>query len=231
MNDPYTDPKTGVLRNKLGITTPAELAAAEADITAARLLRLAEKPLPGKYDLAHLQKFHKEIFGSIYPWAGEIRSVEISKENFLFCAARMIPDYAASIFGPLARADHLRNLSRDAFLAKAADLYGDVNALHPFREGNGRTQRAFLAQLAGEAGHPISWSGMDRERNRLASIASHVGEVGPFRAMLADLIAPQPAVRTAPSGSALRPTPTVPLVEPPPSQRVSAADRAPSPRR
>ena len=206
--DPYADPATGLLRNKLGITDRDELAVAEADITTARLARLAAKPIPGRYDLPHLQAIHKEIFGSIYPWAGQIRTVEISKENTQFCRTGMIHNFAEDVFGRLARKDHyLQGLGREDFLTKLADLYGNINALHPFREGNGRTQRAFLAQLAADAGHPLGWTGMDPERNRLASIASFTGPNGPLRMMLADLTAlaadppapepPQPAAAAA----------------------------------
>ncbi|WP_319319050.1 Fic/DOC family protein [Streptomyces europaeiscabiei] len=80
MNDPYAMPN-GVLHNKLGITDHQLLAAAEADITRARLVMLAERPLPGAYDLGHLQAFHAAIFGDIYPWAGELRTVNIAKRT------------------------------------------------------------------------------------------------------------------------------------------------------
>ncbi|MEY9846098.1 cell filamentation protein [Streptacidiphilus sp. BW17] len=215
MADPYADPDSGVLRNKLGITDPQALAAAEADITAARLTRLAENPIPGAYDLAHLQAFHREVFGSIYPWAGQIRSIEIAKGNTQFCLVRMIPDFANDTFGRLARRqDHLRGLDRDAFLTGLADLHGDVNALHPFREGNGRTQRAFLAQFAADAGHPIDWTRLDPERNTLASVASFNGNNGPLRAMLADLTAEQPAPRNSPATRTTVQSPA-PLIQPP----------------
>lgn len=217
MADPYADPASGVLRNRLGITDHQALAAAEADITAARLTRLAEKPIPGSYDLAHLQAFHREIFGSIYPWAGQTRSIEIAKDNTRFCLVRMIPDFAADTFGRLARRqNHLRDLDRDTFLTGLADLYGDVNALHPFREGNGRTQRAFLGQLAADAGHPIDWTRLDPDRNTLASIASFNGNAGPLRAMLADLTHQEPAQRTNPAARAVAQTPA-PLIQPPQS--------------
>lgn len=188
MIDPYADPATGLLRNSRGITDPDVLAAAEADITAARIARLVEQPLPGVYDLAHLLDFHREIFGSIYPWAGQVRTVNIAKESTTFCPAQNIEVFAADVFGRLARRDNfLRGLPLDGFLTKLADLYGDINALHPVREGSGRAQRAYLAQLAADAGYRLEWTGMDPERNRLASIASFNGHSGPLRALLADL--------------------------------------------
>ncbi|MFF3892758.1 Fic/DOC family protein [Streptomyces sp. NPDC001812] len=97
MNDPYAMPN-GVLRNKLGITDPRLLAAAEADITRARLVMLTERPLPGAYDLGHLQAFHATVFGDIYPWAGELRTVNIAKRT-PFCPARNLVPYAGEVFG------------------------------------------------------------------------------------------------------------------------------------
>ncbi len=217
MSDPYTDPATGVLRNKLGITDPAVLAAAEADITTARIARLAERPLPGSYDLAHLMAFHREIFGSIYPWAGQVRTVNIAKDTTMFCPVQNIPAFAQDVFGRLARRDNfLRGLPREEFLTKLADLYGDINALHPGREGNGRAQRAYLAQLAADAGHRLEWTGMDPERNRLASIASFNGHTGPLRALLADLIVPASVVQDHPGAK-----PVAPDIQPAPQPRLA----------
>lgn len=229
--DPYTDPATGLLRNSLGITDPGELAAAEADITTARIMRLAQRPIPGRYDLPHLQAIHKEIFGSIYPWAGQIRTVEIAKDATQFCRTAMIRPFAEDVFGTLARKDHhLRRLGREEFLTKLADLYGDINALHPFREGNGRTQRAFLAQLAADAGHRLDWTGMDPERNRLASIASFTGPNAPLRMMLAELTDPA-AEPAAPGRQASAPVaaPLPAAVQSPPLQHDTTPPIQPHP--
>ncbi|MFE3247328.1 Fic/DOC family protein [Streptomyces sp. NPDC059209] len=140
MNDPYTLPN-GVLRNNLGITDHQLLAAAEADITRARLVMLAGRPLPGTYDLGHLQAFHATIFGDIYAWAGELRTVN-----------------------------------------------GDLNVLHPFREGNGRAQRALLVQLSTDAGYVLNWSGMDPQRNEDASVKSFLGDNDLLEQLLDELI-------------------------------------------
>jgi cell filamentation protein len=71
--DPYLDPAGGVLRNLLGITDAAELAQAEAALSASRLIDLERRRLPGRYDLAHLQAFHRCILGDVYAWAGQLR--------------------------------------------------------------------------------------------------------------------------------------------------------------
>ncbi|MFR9802568.1 Fic/DOC family protein [Pseudonocardia sp. RS010] len=146
-SDPYTDPCTGLLRNKLGITDADELDRVGAEVTALRLVQLREQGLPGSYDLAHLQAFHRFIFGDLYDWAGQLRTVATAKED-LFCLPQHLVGFAEDVFGKLARRDHhLRGLDRAAFIDKLAELLGELNALHPFREGNGRAQR-FLG-LAG----------------------------------------------------------------------------------
>ncbi|WP_042400643.1 Fic/DOC family protein [Streptacidiphilus carbonis] len=170
MTDPYVEPN-GTFRNKLGITDPAVLAEAEADLAVVELAILDAEPLPGGYDLAHLQAFHRQIFGCVYPWAGELRTVEISKGTS-FCPSINIVPFAEDVFHRLADNHHLRGLDRPGFVRALADLCGDVNAIHPFREGNGRTQRAFLAQLSRDAGYTVSWQDMDQEENIAASVAS-----------------------------------------------------------
>ena len=115
---------------------------------------LANSHLTGRYDLAHLQAFHRFVFGDVYPWAGQVRT--ISKAESMFCLPQYIDGYAADIATPLARQDHLTGLDRPAFLDGLAELWADLNALHPFREGNGRATRALLSQLARDAGHPIA---------------------------------------------------------------------------
>ncbi len=86
--DPYLDPASGVLRNLLGITDAAELARAEAALSASRLIDLERRRLPGRYDLAHLQAFHRYILGGIYGWAGQLRTVSIAKGS-VFCLHRV----------------------------------------------------------------------------------------------------------------------------------------------
>ena len=180
--DPYTQPN-GVMRNRLGIEDPVDLASAEADITGARLIALGLVDLPGKYDLDHLRAFHRFVFGDLYAWAGALRTVDIVKRDF-FCRWMHLEHYADGIFRRLAEADHLRGPSRSDFVDGLAETYADINALHPFREGNGRAQRAFLQQLAREAGHPVSWAGLDPMENQAASIAGFRGDLRPLVAML-----------------------------------------------
>lgn len=185
--DPYADPRTGVLRNRLGIADHERLSAVEADLSVAALADLGTRILPGEYDLDHLRSFHREIFGDVYPWAGEIRVVAIAKAD-LFCLPQHIESYAAEAFAGLAQEQHLRGLARTRFVDRLTHYYAEVNAIHPFREGNGRTQRAFFFQLSREAGWPIDWSTLDAAANLHASVTSLRGTAGALRDLLDSLV-------------------------------------------
>jgi cell filamentation protein len=198
--DPYVDPASGVLRNLLGIADAGELAQVEAALSASRLIDLERRRLQGQYDLDHLRAFHRYILGDVFEWAGELRTVSIAKGS-LFCLPQHLAPAAADVFGRLAAADRLRGLNRDQFIGRTAEFLADVNALHPFREGNGRAQRAFFSQLAHDAGHHIDWIRMDPDRNTAASAAAHRGDLTPLTEMLSDLIdRPHPPGPLGPGG-------------------------------
>jgi cell filamentation protein len=173
MDDPYTDPRIGVLKNLLGIESMEELASVEADITAAALYKLGTSPAAGEghFDLAHLRALHVRIFGDLYPWAGRLRTVEIAK-GARFCPALNIQSFGDSVFHDLAENHFLVGRDRPALVEAIAALYGQLNALHPFREGNGRTQRAFLSQLGRVGGWRLTWDRLDGAANDLASAQS-----------------------------------------------------------
>jgi cell filamentation protein len=185
--DPYTDPVTGVLRNKLRLDTAEELAAAERDITHAALILIRESPVRAAYDLPHLCAIHRRIFGDIYEWAGQIRTVAIAKGS-PFCLPQYIESSSAEIFRVLRGENSLRGLARGPFIDRLTFYLGEVNAIHPFREGNGRTQRAFFEQLARDAGFTLNWQHLDAARNIEASAAIMHGDAEPMRKMLDMLV-------------------------------------------
>jgi cell filamentation protein len=193
-DDPFLDPRSGVFRNRLGLTDRAALATAEKRFTVARIAKLERRRLPGRYDLEHLRAFHWTIFQDVYPWAGQLRTVLIVKARASFCLPHQIVDTAADVFARLAAADHLRGRDRSGFLAGLTPLLAEINDLHPFREGNGRAQRAFLSQLARDAGFRLDWAGVDRDANIDAARAAADGDLAPMRALLDPVV--RPAHRT-----------------------------------
>jgi cell filamentation protein len=186
--DPYLDLESGVLHNLLRITDGAELRQVEASLTASRIYDLIREPISGAYDLVHLQVFHQHIFQDVYDWAGELRTVLLGRGTALFSRPEHLRADADELFSWLARTDHLRGRSRAEFVDGLTELHSDLNALHPFRDGNGRAQRAFLGQLARDAGHPIRWVGLEAEENAIASKAAHEGDDQPLHAMLDRLV-------------------------------------------
>jgi cell filamentation protein len=136
-DDPYVYPGTAVLRNKLGLKDPARLDQIERLIVTQRITEGAPR---GDFDLNHLRAIHRHLFQDLYDWAGEIRTVEITKSGQLFQLRRFIEVGWADIHKRLSAADFLTHLEPTAFAAAAGKILGDINYVHPFREGNGRTQ-------------------------------------------------------------------------------------------
>lgn len=183
-DDTYCYPGSPVLRNKADLTNQDDLDAFEADITALRLVDLGENPVRGEFDLQHLQRIHYVIFQDVYEWAGQIRTVDISRQNSRFANVRHIESYAQSVFADLARERWLKDCNLDQAAQRLAHYLSEINALHPFREGNGRTQRVFIAQLAQEAGYQLDYADLQQEQVYPAMEAAFHGNEAP----LADLI-------------------------------------------
>jgi len=180
----YLDPKTGVLRNLLGITDADELERVARRISIARLVELETSPIAGSFDLDHLCRIHRHLFGDLYPWAGELRDVDISKDGHVwFCRAAIIASHATTVFRDLARAKFLVGLDRENFLTGLSTHLVEVNALHPFFDGNGRAQRAFFSQLARNAGFEIAWTD-NKVANDAASAAGMLGDIEQMRMLL-----------------------------------------------
>jgi cell filamentation protein len=167
--DPYSLPGGACLRNKIGTTDPAILATAEARIVSIRDVQLAREPLPGEYNLQHYQEFHRHLFQDVYDWAGELRSVDISKNQSPFAHWRYLSEQISTRLAELVDENLLISRTRTSFVSRLAYYYSELNALHPFREGNGRTLRAFLRQVSAVAGWRLDWSMLNQEDNSRAS--------------------------------------------------------------
>lgn len=152
---------------------------------------LERNPLLGNYDVAHLRAFHRRIFGDIYEWAGELRSVAIAKDDSVFALPQHLETYLTRVFDELRRENVLCGLSREQFLDRLTHYHAELNAAHPFREGNGRTQRAFLGQLARHPGFTLAWQRLERERNIETARASHRGDNSPLHELLDELLEPR----------------------------------------
>lgn len=151
----YAD--SDVLINKLGITDGKLLYEVERRITSLRISEILQTPVIGALDYEHLKAIHKSIFSDIYNWAGQPRTVDIAKGN-IFCLSRNLDVYAASIFNKLKAENYLMDTSRDKIVPRLSFYLSEINVLHPFREGNGRTQRVIIEYLATTAGYHLDFS-------------------------------------------------------------------------
>lgn len=172
--DPYIDPSSGVLKNKFGITDQTTLDRIEREWVVQRIL---EGCPSGVFDLTHLRAIHRHLFQDIFAWAGETRTVELIKNDDHFQPYAYIQNGMADVHSRVSSQNFLKDLSETAFAEAAARIIGDVNYVHPFREGNGRTQLQYLQQLAELAGHPIDIVALQDDWIA-ASRASHQGEYG-----------------------------------------------------
>jgi len=185
--DHYLDPETGVLKNKLGITKEEELKKAEAALVAWRSYQLVERPIQGGFDLEHLKAIHRHLFQDVYDWAGELRDVDLAMGNSYFANHLHIAKAARQIFEKLAKEGYLKGLGADDFSLRAAYYLGELNALHPFRDGNGRAQREFINHMAYNNGYFIDWTKVTQDDMNQASIESfHRGDNSKFAALILD---------------------------------------------
>ena len=189
--DPISEgcyPGTTVLINKLDIRDEATLDEAETLATYINASRLEEQPLEGDFDFAHYCAIHHFLFSDLYDWAGKVRTVNISKKGTAFCAAEKLETQAALVFKRLANCNFFRGLPHSNFVDEIVDFYCVTNMLHPFREGNGRTQRAFLTQLIRAAGYDINWSEVDTDLLMFATIQSANGVTDLLKTILSEAI-------------------------------------------
>jgi cell filamentation protein len=169
-HDPYVYSGTAILRNKPGIKDAAQLDAFERHVTTQRA---AEGIPTGNFDLSHLQSIHRHLFQDVYDWAGQIRTVELSKGGDQFMFRMYIQTGIADIHRRVVKADYFKGASQADFAAGAGEIIGDINYAHPFREGNGRTQLLYLKQLSIAAGHPLDLRRLDRDTWMEASKRAH----------------------------------------------------------
>ena len=181
----YRYPGCDVLRNKLNVRDAAVLDKAERRLVA---IRVREGTPKGDFDLAHLCAIHRHLFQDLYDWAGELRRVDIAKGGHWFMPKDRIETAMGDIHHRLLDQNRLSGLSVEAFADRAGVILGDVNHLHPFREGNGRTQTQYLKQLAAQAERQIDLRKMKREEWIEASRQANDGRYEPMAACIRSMI-------------------------------------------
>lgn len=144
----YCYDNSNVLINKLNIKDNKKLQIYEAKITAAKLLALRHKGIIGNFDSTHLNSIHKFLFEDIYPFAGKYRNENIAKSSFRFAEWEYIESELNNLLSKLKKENFLYGLSKEDLADRLAFYLSELNVLHPYREGNGRTIREFIRELA-----------------------------------------------------------------------------------
>ena len=190
--DPYFDKNIGDLKNLLGVKSSEELKKVEPQIVFANELELASVDIPRTNDFNELLLIHKQLFKGVYDWAGQIRSVDIKKNNAdaeFFLIVGKINTAADYVFAELDKERNLQGLSKDEFINRLAYFYDQLNYIHPFREGNGRAQRVFWTRLAKDANYEIDWSLVVGDENDEASrIAAETMDLSKLEVMFAKIV-------------------------------------------
>lgn len=187
-NGYFVDTESEVLRNLLGIEDSQVLADAENDLVEFRTAELREQPglVRRTFDLPHLQALHRQLFQDVYEWAGDLRTVGLAKgggESFV------PPD---DIWRPvdhvvqrIRESDYLRALDEDRIAHEVAYLYDYLNFAHPFREGNGRTQREYFGQFLAESERSFDWQLIEMSQlHHACHVARNNGDLEPLAAVV-----------------------------------------------
>ncbi|TAM68562.1 MAG: hypothetical protein EPN48_11210 [Microbacteriaceae bacterium] len=163
MPDHYTYASTEVLVNRRGYTDPALWKAAERRVVHTHMADLTVHPIPGSFDLRHLQAIHAALVDGFYDWGGRLRDTDTGPggTGIAHCRPEYIPGEATRIFTALAGMDYLRGRTADQFSKGLAWVWGETTVLHPFRDINTRSQFVFFNQLAADADWVIDWNRID----------------------------------------------------------------------
>jgi cell filamentation protein len=198
MQDPYVYPGSEVLINIEDIRDGRELEQFERVMTAVRLREgIPEVPLT----VDGYRTIHRHIFQDLYSWAGEFRSVDISRSDDMFCRAQFIGAEMKKRFRLIQTDGPWKRHSIDHFAHRLAEHVSELNAIHPFREGNGRTVRAFIDAVGRESGHPMHIESIEPNVWLQASIDSfRTGDTGRLERLLRSICGPPPE-KTAPNPS------------------------------
>jgi len=182
MDHPHCYPGTDVYRNKENIRDKDELEAFERQHSADRLLTLPHG-LP--ITVEGFCSIHRYIFQDVYDWAGQYRTVTTGR-GAPFCKAEFIAAEMNKRLAAINAENNLRGLTAAQFAARAAEHTSELNAIHPFLDGNGRTQRAFLEILAEQADHRIDLARIDPAAwNEAAKASYYTQDYRPMRDIIA----------------------------------------------
>lgn len=168
-------PNTTCLINKFDIKDDKKLSEIEAEITFAKAAVLESAPIDSPLNFEFYKSIHRFLFEDLYDWAGELRKVDISKKGTLFCPVNELENLCKVCFDRLKKKNYFSGLEKEEFVQEIVDFYQTTNFLHPFREGNGRTQRIFISKLIKLGGYEFNFSNINPDLLMIATIKAANG--------------------------------------------------------
>ena len=168
----YCYPDSNVLKNKLNIRDGKELKQAEEEFVAVKQLVLLQTPIKGRFTKNHLLRIHRFLFEDVYPFAGRLRREQIRKGDTTFYPPNLIDRELRRVFGKIHKDALLEETEKDVQLRNLSWVMTELNIIHPFREGNGRSIRELIRCMALEYGLHLNWGNTDRDTLIDTAIAS-----------------------------------------------------------
>lgn len=168
----YCYQDSDVLKNKLNIRNKDELKAAEEEFTAVKQLVLLQDPVKGYFTKTHLLRIHRFLFEDVYPFAGQIRREQISKGDTMFYPPDTIDRELNRVFAAIHENKLLKEKKASEQIQNLSWTMAELNIIHPFREGNGRSIRELIRCMALVYGIHLNWGNTDRDTLIDAAIAS-----------------------------------------------------------
>lgn len=168
-------PNTTCLINKFDIKDDKKLSQIEAEITFAKAVILESEEVKPPFDFEFYKSIHRFLFEDLYDWAGELRRVDISKKGTIFCSVKELEISCDACFKRLEKENYFKDATKKKFVEELVDFYVTTNYLHPFREGNGRTQRIFISKLIKYNGYDFNFSNINPDLLMIATIKSANG--------------------------------------------------------
>lgn len=183
VDDSYTYPNSsGVLVNQLKITDAATLDAALNDYVSLGWAEYQQSSYSGPPDFDSLRSIHRHMFRDVFVWAGELRTTDTQATgvNVPYCRPEFIRESIGTLFRKLDQENYLSGLVRREFAEKLADRWGELTAIHPFRDGNTRSQSAWISMLTERAGFTFDWLHIDVEALRFRRLQAVTGDSRPL---------------------------------------------------
>lgn len=187
---PYLYRGTNSRINKFGILNPYALDLVVRATSRLRWELLRVEPILGEFDLDHLRSFHRFLFQDVYPWAGELRVVDFDRSQDPYTHPDQIVAESNKLLAGLAGEKFLRGLGYEAFTERLTFYIHQLYVIHPFRDGNGRSIRAFLEQLAREAGYDFNLGAMPQSERHATARRAHQGDFAPLTAAIRSVTRP-----------------------------------------